>query len=350
LEDRTFQVSDGAASFTPIWQVAQASCAAPTVFLPVDAYGMRFSDGSLYNHNPTALVCERVQELHPLSEPSLITSLGGVTPLSLGALEVEPSRSPQVRFSGFEISTPLGTLARYTRKLESSRSEIVHEYLRSRLSFSKQGNVDSKPEYFRFTASRPVGGGSIWAWQGIDGWTTKAAIRDDVERYMDETKVIEDMRGCAAKLVALRKVREKTDLWESFAFDSIYYRCPVHDSRPCDFLELERRSDLIQHLAEDHAFVLQVVCRRAGRVEQSIFTHGSDTYRADTSDFYGWTCNKTHRETDTVFCYDDRSDFVKHLQDIHGIEKPRIVTREELEAFLDKGRCERKEKQRASYY
>jgi hypothetical protein len=137
-------------------------------------------------------------------------------------------------------------------------------------------------------------------------------------KYLSDPKVLDDLRDCAIELVYLRRKRAKTERWEKYATQSVY-SCKSGDI--CRPVGLASREELRRHAFEQHELVT-----RKTSLNERVCT--LDECALNPVRFPG-------RE-------DGDSALIVHLKDHHRLKNPTLKSPEELEAWLDDRRNDRR--------
>jgi hypothetical protein len=322
--ERNRHINPGPASDVAVWSAGRATSAAPGWFPAVEIDRNLYEDGAMAEcNNPVILAYNEVKQMVPL-EPSVIISIGTGT------------KTPRTDSEGNDQQAP-SKLSWYRKKVNQyitrlGNSDKAHN---DYLDKMRDRNAAVNPDYFRFNVQTNFGKVSLGDWIGDEGSSTKQAIRQPTENYIDEMEG--DIRQCAQKLVDIRRRRAATARWEAFASDQrLYYQCPMRGdaNRGCEGLRFDSRLELRQHAIERHGFVWRIRCGH--------FPHGhlatqtGDGIRAHSH--IEWTCLWDGCEKE-VSTFDEKSDFEAHLRSAHGYENIEVQSSEQdFEKWLDKGR------------
>jgi len=197
-----------------------------------------------------------------------------------------------------------------------------------------------------------------------EGKATKDKMLNLVKEYVSDPDVHRRLLQCARELVKTRRLRAKTELWEQYALDWVYY-CPeetckdakttqtfitrdalrvhgmdihhivsdvqaqVHsqDQHSCLFncaAVFARREDYLDHLTQKHG------------VDQKIFLHNHGPC-------FKHVCVWDQCASNGIHLFHEQIHYNNHLSVVHGIKDPQFRTVEKFEEWLDSGRISQKE-------
>jgi hypothetical protein len=323
-QQRNRHLNPGPASNVALWKAGRATSAAPGWFPAVKIDQDLYGDGAMAEcNNPVILAYNEVKQMVPL-EPSVIISIGTGTKKPRPGFE-DDDRQAQKESPWYRKKTD-----QYTARLGNT-DKAHNEYL----DRMRDRNAAKKPEYFRFNVQSNFGGVGLGDWMGVDGLSTKEAIRQPTENYIEDME--SEIKRCAQKLVDIRRRRAATARWESFASDErLYYQCPMrgHANRGCEGLRFDSRLELRQHAIERHGFVWRIRCGHFPR--GYLATQIGDEVKAHSH--IAWTCVRDDCAKE-VSAFDDQDDFEAHLRQAHGYEDIQVQESEQhFERWLDRGR------------
>ncbi|KAK3625734.1 hypothetical protein LTR56_020238 [Elasticomyces elasticus] len=307
------------ASNVPLWKVARATTATVGIFKPMSIGAAQFEAGIDDHINPVTIAYDEVKMVSG-RQPGVIISLGdggsyrdGRSPPDISVLGIK-------LFEGEQYSGPRNGVA-------------IHQGFLAKLEKHNSRNAETATQYFRFDPSAVTGLDDIrfGEWEGLGGADTIQEMRALVSSYVDSNA--DQIEACAKKLVQIRRRRQITLRWERFAHDNMYYRCPhalspEAGSQVCQINSFERRQDLRQHAIDHHGFVWPIPCIQR---ERGTPAENAAQVLAD------WTCSKDHCEG-TVLAFDSEEGLFTHLQLVHKVSQPRMMSLAGLEEWLDEGR------------
>jgi len=213
----------GARDYHPIWKVARATSAAPGYLREITIEGRRFIDGALDCNNPSVELWREISFLYGPSANSLI--------LSIGTGLQEPSN----KFGGnFSILTHALAMATDSQKIHENMVEL--------------SGLSPQFDYYRLNVVEGMGTIKLGAYNKL------GKMKGLVEDYLRESKVIDELREVAKKLVDSRRARIKCnkDRWEAFCCET-RYRCDEGPGGRCQYGYHERtRHRFVEHLKRDH--------------------------------------------------------------------------------------------------
>jgi hypothetical protein len=344
-------LNPGPASEVALWQAGRATSAAPGWFPAIEINQNWYEDGAMAEcNNPIMTAYNEVKQMLPASEPRVIISIG----TGIKKSQDEPEENSQRGSS--RLSWYMNKANRYSARLGDS--EKAHAEYEEKL---RDSTVAEKPAYFRFNVPSTFEGTSLGDWKGEKGATTKEAIRQPTEAYVEGDIEI-DIKQCAQMLVDIRRKRAETARWETFASDTkLYYLCPLgdnnsenenknhinnnsqdnhhgnndnSDNKGCKGLRFDSRLELRQHAIERHGFVWRIRCGHFPRGHLA----SQPEKGAQPLSHIGWTCVWDGCEK-AVSAFDERLDFESHLTSEHGYDSPEVQESEQqFEEWLDKGR------------
>lgn len=318
-------LNPGPASEIPVWKVGRATSAAPGWFEPMIIDEEVFLDGAVArSNNPVEIAYNEVKQLSPLHEPKIV--------ISIGTNAKAPKASPVTKRTKLFLTLGMirDAVMSFKDSILASRKRHQDFMTKHQLSdHDEQLASDDKAMYFRFDVpdSLPFEDVRLGDWKGENGSATKSAIRGPTYQYLNQASTRAKLLRCARELVAIRRQRARTARWESFAFDArLYYLCPEKDdSLACQALRFDSRYHLRQHAFERHGFARRVPCIYHGTAHDGV------------PRTIEWTCSKDDCE-EQILGFDNRDDFIIHLQSQHDRLVPRLPNSREFESWLDSGR------------
>ena len=260
----------GLAHHIPIWQVARATTASPTLFRPVIIDDHEYVSCSLRTKNPCEEIYNEVQNMNGTDNVNTILSIGtGIPRIRLGplgfldiyslfALQRIPRKITSTRDyyrldveilgqlemdewrAGSRIRTKNGSETGRHRSEETAA--IPGPQSQTTLTTSENSSVPniknakiSIPERFR---------------PRID---TAESIRKHIRDYLDRADVQSKINEIATSLVRKRRNRVKSDLerWEEFCYET-WYQCKVYGCRDYRGRYSSRRALRI-HILDKHS-------------------------------------------------------------------------------------------------
>jgi hypothetical protein len=326
--ERNRHLNPGPASDVALWLAGRATSAAPGWFPAVEIDRNWYEDGAMAEcNNPVMVAYHEVKQMVPL-EPSVIISIG------TGTKKPQPKSEDNGQQGPSKLSWYRKKADQYIARL--GNSEKAHndytEKIDDRAQVAQPGTL---PEYFRFNVPSDFGRVSLGDWMGEEGLSTKNAIQQPTEAYVDLQE--DNIKKCAQMLVDIRRRRAATARWESFASDArLYYQCPLRSNtnRGCEGLRFDSRLELRQHAIERHGFVWRIRCGHFPRGH--LATQTGDEVRAHSH--IEWTCLWDGCEKE-VSTFDEKSDFETHLGRAHGHDSLQVQQSEQhFEDWLDSGR------------
>lgn len=324
---KNLHLNPGPASIVPLWKVARATSAAPGWFPAIHIDQVEYQDGALAEcNNPVNVAYNEVKQVHPFHEPMVIISIGTGDKL--------PKHIGHGKANGWFPSLRLlrQNAKRFKEKLLDS--DGIHQHFMADHDFQQHVKRDvnsSKAIYFRFDVPLefPIVGVQLGDWKGAEGAETRDAMRRPTNQYMEQDETAKELRRCARILVDIRRRRQATARWETFADDNLYYRCPersVHAT--CKDLRFNSRLKLRRHAIEHHNIVWGIKCCHHARLDDG----------TQVQNDAGWTCFWDHCE-ERASTFDHEADFIIHLQTAHVVQQPQIKERRDFERWLDTGRA-----------
>lgn len=308
------------ASDLPLWQIGRATSAAPTYFAPMRIGRDKLLDGAMGGHNnPVTLAFDEVSQMHWRHDPLMVISIGTGT-------KPQPETSATQRFS-----IPIIHNIRETSQSASEfqrhvlDSEEIHASFERELRVRNEGRTEEDEiKYFRFNIPHDVEqnlvGIKLGEWKGDEGSLTERRIRAAVDAYvsMEAGRI----RECARKLVQVRRRRQETARWESFAL-STKYCCPEKDEK-CKDLSFDSRKKLKKHGILSHGFIWQVKCVRPSTGQSP----------------HLWTCFWEQCGENRVSVFQSEAELEAHFRDPawHGKQNAKVMRTVHFELWLDKGR------------
>lgn len=225
-----------------VWQVARAATAAKFLFKPLKVENGRtgdfeeYTDGDLdITNNPTKIGIKEIEDLHGNASIGIVVSVG----------TARKRREDAEKF----ISKVLD-LARSSADRGTDPESVHHEMQRNHETYNEF-------PYYRFDhPGRLPTELDDWEpkrkfYNQKDGGTrTIDNIRNAFAGWAAKQENIEQLKECAAALVASRRERISTGKWERFATGS-YYQCRV---RSCDSGDFFESRQFETHLHECHHF------------------------------------------------------------------------------------------------
>lgn len=321
--------NDEPASLARIWKVARATSAAPGYFSEQDIERSTYKDGGLGANNPAFLIFQDIRQMQGDKFPEIIVSIGTGT-----KVVVAGNATPKERAKKSNGRNPLKSLKSMYHTFRdlpviATDPEADHRKLKDTIDLAKgerqkQDPNTKLPLYFRFNVD------GLGASVDLDEWVPSNDSRkpngnetlNDLEnitnKYLSDPKVLDDLRDCAIELVYLRRKRAKTERWEKYATQAVY-SCKSGDI--CRPVGLASREELRRHAFEQHELVT-----RNTSLNERVCT--LDECALNPVRFPG-------RE-------DGDSALIVHLKDHHKLKNPTLKSPEELEAWLDDRRNDRR--------
>jgi hypothetical protein len=194
---RSYATEDNDPFQAQIWQVARATSAAPTYFLPVDINGIRYGDGRIGWNNPTMEAINEANYVWPGRPIACVVSVG--TGLEDAIQVVTESKAPSI--SGvieqlFRSLTPKQVfelaIAQYCVSCVTS-CERTHGQVASNIA---KFGIDGPWQYVRLNV--PQGMAKI----GLQEWKKFRMIAALTEDYMEDINVRELKRQVAERLIS----------------------------------------------------------------------------------------------------------------------------------------------------
>lgn len=194
---RSYATEDNDPFQAQIWQVARATSAAPTYFLPIDISGIRYGDGRIGWNNPTMEAINEANYIWPGRPIACVISVG--TGLEDAIQVTTESRAPSI--SGvlgqlFRSLTPKQAfelaVAQYCVSCVTS-CERTHGQVASNIT---KFGIDGPWQYVRLNV--PQGMAKI----GLQEWKKFHMIAALTEDYMEDINVRELKRQIAERLTS----------------------------------------------------------------------------------------------------------------------------------------------------
>lgn len=301
------------ASSEPLWKVAQATDA---ISAYLDSAPVRNPEADVDGF--VKFACDEVKRKHGGSTPYMMISIS-----ALAATQDRWYKSiiPIVRNTrGYERER----VSRYYEMARSSLSKERYEVPPLRPTAPEASQCEVRAEAaqdsdgidgHRFKIS---GEGLSELEQKLDDWLAKhgdipSGVLDGVVK--DHLKfsglATYSLERCARDLVDVRRRRQKTLRWESYALE-LSYTCPIQ--RQCSALAFSSRLELRQHALDVHR---KVISRRFDDA---------------------WYCSSDECDVKSEWVFRTESKYLDHMREIHGVHHHRIMTVHELEQWLDEGR------------
>lgn len=322
-------LNPGRAHREPIWKIARATSAAPTYFRPISFCSQAFSDGAIGANNPAERVLWEVLQMHK-HEPSLLLSVGTGKHDSrvpdrkaLDRLERLP---PSQRHEQQRAPPQDKNLIKFWKKKNKLMIHLATESEQTQIRV-KTETRSRDIDYYRLNVDKGIGCMQLDEWEpSSNGSKTKERIIKYTRQYMDNEHVQESLLRCARALVKIRRARARTERWERFATDVIYF-CPepsCNTKKTWFSKTYADRSELREHGINEHFFVLPVSIGNSESFHIAC-TREDCMYRV------------------YLFREEDREELHNHFRECHGMDEPRFKTPSEIELWLDSGRRSQKE-------
>ena len=192
---RSYATEDNDPFQAKIWQVARATSAAPTYFLPIDINGIRYGDGRIGWNNPTMEAISEANSVWPGHPIACVVSVGtGLEDAIQLATESKVASISGVLGQLFRNLTPAAAfelaVAEYCKSCVTS-CERTHGQVVSNLS---KFGIDGPWQYIRLNV--PQGMAKI----GLQEWKKFHKIAALTEDYMEDMGVRELKRQVAKRL------------------------------------------------------------------------------------------------------------------------------------------------------
>lgn len=227
-----------------VWQVARAATAAKFYFEPLKIENFRvggsteFTDGGFGQaNNPTRTGTQEIEELHGYDSIGIVVSIGTARKLKEDAKK----------------ATFFSTIPGSAREFADAATdpEIIHHNM--------QRHHDKRHEFPYYRLNHPGG-----LQTELDEWEPKrkmynkkdggaktiADMEGAFDKWAGNQENIQQLRECAAALVARRRERMSTRKWERYAIGS-HFECRV---KGCDNGDFNYRDQFQSHLSERHGF------------------------------------------------------------------------------------------------
>ena len=320
-------LNPGRAHREPIFKIARATSAAPGYFAPISFSGSIFRDGGMGANNPAHLTLWEVEQMHE-QPPRLLLSLGtGMpedVPVSGKTLEKlrrfsekkreKKEREPRIKKGLIKTMADINDAVALATESERTEERVRRE---CRITMPQV-------EYYRMNVETGMVRIPMDEWQpAVDGTATKAKITQLTNRYLRNKEVNSRLLQCARTLVNLRRARAKTERWERFATNYVYFcphpTCNSPDNRASKtYLE---RKELREHGINEHFAVLGTPIKNG----------------------LGYTIACTHDVcVRQVHIFNDTEELRRHFHEHHdGLSD--FKNDVEIEAWLDMGRKSRPE-------
>ncbi|KAF2490863.1 FabD/lysophospholipase-like protein [Lophium mytilinum] len=312
-------LNPGKANRQPIWQVGRATSAAPKYFSSISFDKTTFRDGGMVANNPSKVALDEIDQLHE-QKPRVLLSIG------TGAVEDDDSERQLTQVSYIkDWSHIIGLVSALATQSENTHGQMLQEVGRiNRIdpnAAGSKGDQYSKLKYFRFNVDGGMKKIELDEWDPRkDGVATKATMLKLTKQYLKRPGTHKTLLKCARELVRVRRLRAKTDRWEQFACEFVYY-CPEKICRNVT-RTFVTREDLRRHAYDAHSFVWDV----------GVQNHSKLNY----------ACCWDDCEYSGVYVFLDRKEYLEHLKG-HHIPEPPFATRRQLEEWLNKGRRDQTE-------
>lgn len=318
-----FPLNPGSADQQPIWKIARATSAAPRYFPPISFYGRSFRDGGLSTNNPAEQTLWEVMHLHK-HRPGLLLSVGTGKPENTPRRQYRPRRwdrnaarrrdAPRVAEGLISLRGDIMDAVKLATEAESTEEHVRRQC----------GDTVPPVDYSRFNVLRGMGDIPLDDWRpATSGTTTKNEITKLTNEYLRSRSVNDELLRCARKLVEIRRARARTERWERFAADYVYF-CPEASCHPKGSQMYVERKELREHGLDEHFAGVGTP------IGNGVTDNNGLTYRiACTHD----TC--AHE----VHIFTNEEDLFVHLRDFHGQTNFKSV--QDTERWLDSGRTPR---------
>ncbi|KXS95128.1 hypothetical protein AC578_2887 [Pseudocercospora eumusae] len=312
---------------TTIIEAARATSAAPTYFSEKNVGGLLYMDGAVDANNPVQLAYNEVTQMHHSQQPQLIISIG-----TGEAAEWQPHSAWRILKTVKRTADHISDFAR-----NITDTEGPHKQMRAKI---RDLPKSKRPHYIRFNVPSSSGICDI----GLDEWQpkkaghgrsggqdTKATMEAAVNDYCDSKAIDDRLEECAKILVEVRRERAETERWERFALHESY-SCPEED---CEAPSFHGRQDLRQHLFDSHGIVRHVWCR--GELPSSQ-KHAFACIWHDCGDYTISTFDRSQSGVSEHLDAHTRSIVEAYMKSEHGVPDAKVMTSEDFEDLLDRGR------------
>lgn len=330
----------GPAHTARLWEVAQATSAAPGYFSKVKVEGRAFRDGGLGSNNPASHAFSEVLQMHGMRPPAIVLSIGtGAPPRAETDRDPDHVNDPRRRYWLFnhmrdmlDVVDNLKDLATYSHDIHLDVQKEVTSTNNTLAQKRERGDPGSEDVlYYRFDAPDiseikldewdPRTGGSV---------TKEKLRRATVDSYLQNKEVRQQLVECATKLVEIRQRRSATERWEQFATQTTY-TCPEQER--CYSIVFPSRDRLRQHSFEAHGIIWPVT------LDQSHYVDPLDPHARLRDDQHLLCIWDECGQCPTAFANEDA--LTQHLRIKHGkggISDPTMLSWAGLEEWLDRGR------------
>ncbi len=248
---RSTPLNPGPAHNYKIWEVARATTAAETYFKamrlkdPSDPTSMtKYSDGGLLNNNPSLLAW---------NETLFKEDCKGVAPVFV-FLNIGTGDKSQSRFQRATRKLRLSKrIQRIKNGLTNTSDAFVHVDHIWNMQVLPMLPHDTKQLCIRWSGGQRIAGLKFDEWadpKKRGEQSTKEIIEGEVEKYMADRDIQEQLRRCAEALVSQRRERIKhLDRWTRNTYCT-KFRCPFCGDRNQVFPAT--RAELIDHINDMH--------------------------------------------------------------------------------------------------
>ena len=321
-------LNPGRAHREPIYMIARATSAAPGYFSPISFSGRIFRDGGMGANNPAERALWEVLQMHE-HPPRLLLSLGTGKPENIPASSKtmeklrrlserkrdKMERAPRRRKGLIKTKGDVDDVVALATEAEKTEETVKRECCLL---------INPPIDYYRMNVERGMGRILLDEWlPAIGGTDTKTKITTLTNEYLRSKDVNDKLLQCARALVKLRRDRAKTERWESFATNYIYF-CPhpaCNDPNNRFSKTYLERKELREHGINEHFAVLGTP-----------IGNGCTYTIACTHD----VC--VHR----VHIFNNTEELRQHFHDHHdGLSEFKSAV--EIEAWLDLGRKSQRE-------
>ncbi|KAI9783850.1 MAG: hypothetical protein M1816_001151 [Peltula sp. TS41687] len=212
-------LNPGRAHREPLWKIARATSAAPKYFSSIFFSSRIFRDGGMGANNPAELALSEVLQMHE-HPPSLMLSVGTGKPEDTPQSESHVGSRPPVQKGLIKIRGDFHDVVALATESEKTEARV-----RERCTV----DLDPKVEYFRFNVAKEMSQIMLDNWEpAAGGERTKEHITRLTNQYLHTRQINDDLLKCARILVQTRRDRAKTERWERFAAQYVYF-CPEQD-------------------------------------------------------------------------------------------------------------------------
>ncbi|KAK6949359.1 hypothetical protein Daesc_009434 [Daldinia eschscholtzii] len=220
-----------AANATPIWQIARATSAAPSLFEPITIHDQNHFDGGIVANNPSTYVLHEVRALHGYS-PKVFISIGcGLKRRGNGKIPAENSEAFNDDTMG-PSKRKGGNIGKWHGFLGGVKDFMTDtEGVYGVQGWNNACNILQIEHRGRFNVEGELATIALDDWKPTkSGRSTLDKIRQETYDYLSQEAVQEKIAKMARELVNIRRERAETERWESFALD-VAYRCPRSSCR-----------------------------------------------------------------------------------------------------------------------